>query len=157
MEGAAADRPQPFRNLVESGKVAPLPLRSVSAGRLLARDSLGGGQTLSTRRGPIHASLGFLSLRCSAVHAGVRTSLPVQSLLLLDLPEDGRRRRLRHQPRRVVRNPVDRRQREPAGLPSNGPVSGRARSAPERRKAPLLWALREPPLDVGSPLARPGS
>ena len=64
MEGAAADRPAPFRNLVKSGTAAQVALRKVAAGRQLSADPLGRAAEVC-----LNGELGVLDSSAPSVHA----------------------------------------------------------------------------------------
>ena len=105
----------------------------------------------------VDAAQRLLSLRQGALFTRIRASLSLQSLLLLDLPENGRRRRVRDQSRRRLR--VNARRGRGACWRVSCPGTGwrHRQDERERRAAQLLQPLRECTLGVGSALARVGS
>src|SRR5690606_10106465 len=106
------------------------------------------------QRGRSHASRRFLSLRGGALHGGCAPSVSLQSLLLLDLPQDGGGRRIRDQPGRPQRDPAGEGPRKPVRLPGQAARCRDGRADGEPRRAKLLPPLRQRAVALGSALAR---
>ncbi|CAA9271595.1 MAG: hypothetical protein AVDCRST_MAG04-3120, partial [uncultured Acetobacteraceae bacterium] len=97
----------------------------------------------------------LLPLWRRAVPAALRASLPLPALLLLDLPQDGGRGRLRHQPRRRRDEPPGVRPPARLGLPRQAARTGRDPRPPQPGGAALLRPVRQRPLALRQALAGP--